>query len=127
MDWVVTATAPVGTLHEAFFDPVESGEDEVSPASFTVRGTDTEITGLDWADGNATLTLNPHVSLSGYTLDFIALDGSIPLSLPADNAVSNPDAATLAWPVPHQPWRPGDKLMLRIRQDSAPPPPTPTP
>ena len=123
----VRVTASSGTLHEAFFDPVESGEDEVSPASFSVGGTDTEITGLEWTDGNVTLTLNPHISLSGYTLDFIALDGSIPLSLPADNAVSNPDAATLAWPVPHQPWRPGDKLMLRIREDSAPPPPTPTP
>ena len=123
----VTVTGPAGTLHEAFFDPVESGEDEVSPAEFSVGGTATEIKGLEWADGNVTLTLNPHVSLSGYTLDFIALDGAASLTLPASNAVSNPHAATLAWPVLHQPWRPGDKLMLRIREDSTPPPPTPTP
>ena len=36
--WTVTVTAPGGTLHEAFFDPVESGENEVSPASFSVGG-----------------------------------------------------------------------------------------
>ncbi len=127
ISYEVTVEAPAGTLHEAFFDPVESGQDEVSPASFSVGGTATEIKGLEWADDIVTLTLNPHAPLSGYTLDFITLDGAASLTLPADNAVSNPHAATLAWPVPHQPWRPGDKLMLRIREDSAPPPPTPTP
>ena len=90
-------------------------------------GTFTAITGLEWSDGKVALSLDPVVSLDGYTLDFIELNGTASLILPASNAVSNPDAATLAWPVPHQPWHPGDKLMLRIREDSAPPPPTPTP
>ena len=114
-------------MHEAFFDPVESGQDEVSPAAFSVGGTATEITGLEWTDGKVTLSLDPYVSLDGYTLDFIELDGTASLILPASNADSNPDAGTLAWPVPDQPWQPGDKLMLRIRQNSTPPPPTPTP
>ena len=126
--YTVTVTAPAGALHEAFFDPTNNADhNPVYPASFTFNDTPTQITNLRWNDGVVTLTLNPHVSLSGYTLDFIALDGAASLTLPASNADSNPDAATLAWPVPDQPWRPGDKLMLRIRQDSAPPPPTPTP
>ncbi len=134
LDWVVTVTAPAGTLHEAFFDPVESGEDEVSPASFSVGGTDTEIKGLEWADGKVVLSLDPVVSLDGYTLDFIELDGTASLNLRGSDgigegaSISAPgDAGTLTWSVSDEPWEPGDKLMLRIREDSAPPPPTPTP
>ena len=130
----VTVTAPAGTLHEAFFDPVESGEDEVSPASFSVGGTFTAITGLEWTDGKVVLSLDPIVSLDGYTLDFIELDGTASLNLRGSDgidegaSISAPgDAGTLTWSVSDEPWEPGDKLMLRIREDSAPPPPTPTP
>ena len=123
----VTVTAPEGTVHEAFFDPTAAGTGDVSPASFTVNGTATEITGLTWSDGKVGLSLNPYVSLAGYTLDFIELDGTSSLNLPAADATDNPEAKTLTWPVPNQPWQPGDQLMLRIREDSAPPPPTHTP
>ena len=130
----VTVTAPPGTLHEAFFDPTAAGTGNVSPASFTVNGTATEITGLTWSDGKVGLSLNPYVSLAGYTLDFIELDGTGSLNLRGLDAfddgasISAPsDAGTLLWNVASQPWKNGDKLMLRIRVDSAPPPPTPTP
>ena len=125
----ITVTALEGTLHEAFFDPVESVEDEVSPASFSVGGTDTEITGLDWADGNVTLSLDPVVSLDGYTLDFIELDGMASLNLRGSDVVERSRAGdgsgTLKWAVADEPWEDGDKLMLRIREDGAAAPPAP--
>ena len=130
-NWTVTVTAPGGTLHEAFFDPVESGEDEVSPASFSVGGTDTEITGLEWADGKVVLSLDPVVSLDGYTLDFIELDGTASLNLRTSDAVersrSGDGSGALKWSVADEPWEDGDKLMLRIREDGAAAPPTPEP
>ncbi len=67
----VTAVAPAGTLHEAFFDPVAVGtavkadgsNGVLKPTSFTVGGTATEITSLDWANNQVVLTLGTHVSL----------------------------------------------------------------
>ena len=90
----VTVTAPAGTLHEAFFDPVtvdtavkaDASNGVLKPTSFTVGGISTEITGLEWANNKVVLTLSPHVSLSGYVLEFIALDGSVSLSLFTDSA-----------------------------------------
>ena len=61
----LTATAPAGTLHEAFFDPVEGGEDEVSPASFSVGGTDTEITGWNGRTGRWSCRLTLTLPLTG--------------------------------------------------------------
>ncbi len=125
----ITVTAPAGTLHEAFFDPVDGGEDEVSPASFSVGGTDTEIMGLEWADGKVALSLDPVVSLDGYTLDFIEVDGTASLNLRASDAVeqsrSKDGSGTLKWSVANEPWEDGDKLMLRIREDGAAAPPSP--
>ena len=116
-NWTITVTAPAGTLHEAFFDPVEGGEDQVSPAGFSVGGTDTEITGLEWAEGKVVLSLYPIVSPDGYTLDFIELDGSVSLSLRVEDATIDGATGTYSWPVADQPWANGDKLMLRIRED----------
>ena len=75
----VTVTAPSGTLHEAFFDPVTVGaavkadatNGVLKPTSFTVGGTATELTSLEWSSNQVVVTLDPHVSLSGYVLDFI--------------------------------------------------------
>ena len=88
---LVTAEAPAGTVHEAFFDPITVGtavkadgsNGVLKPTSFTVGGTATEITSLEWANNKVVLTLDAHVSLSGHVLDFIALDGSVSLSLSA--------------------------------------------
>ena len=133
-NWTLTVTAPGGTLHEAFFDPVtvgtavkaDSTNGVLKPTSFTVGGTATEITSLEGASNNVVLTLNPHVSLSGHVLDFIELDGSVSLSLFTDIATVDSTAGTYSWPVLTEPWEDGDKLMLRIREDFTPPT-SPTP
>ena len=64
------------------------------------------------------LTLDPHVSLGNHFLDFIELDGSVSLSLLTDGATVDSTAGTLIWPVEIQPWQTGDKLMLRIWEDT---------
>ena len=120
----VTVTAPSGTLHEAFFDPVtvgtsikaDSSNGVLKPTSFTVGGTATELTSLDWANNQVVLTLGTHVSLSGYVLEFIALDGTVSLSLFTDAATVDSTAGTYSWSMSSQPWEDGDKLMLRIRE-----------
>ena len=86
-------------MHEAFFDPVESGEDEVSPAAFSVGGTATEITGLEWTDGKVVLSLDPVVSLDGYTLDFIELDGTASLNLRGLDVVERSRSRGRVWDV----------------------------
>ena len=122
----VTATAPAGTLHEAFFDPVTVGtavkadgsNGVLKPTSFTVGSTSTEITSLEWSSNQVVLTLNPHVSLGSHVLDFIELDGSVSLSLSAADATVDNTAGAYSWSVTSQPWEDGDKLMLRIREES---------
>ncbi len=122
-NWTVTVTAPAGTLHEAFFDPVTVGtavkadvtNGVLKPTAFTVGGTATEITSLEWSNNQVVLTLGAHVSLSGQVLEFIALDGNIALSLPADNATADSTAGTYTWSMSSQPWQDGDKLILRLR------------
>ena len=138
--WVIelTVTAPSGTLHEAFFDPVAIGNavgadgtnGVLKPADFVLNGTNTTISSLKWESGTATMTLDPSTSLAGHAVDFIALDGSVSLTLSFDDATQS--GGTLTWSVASQPWRAGDLLMLRIRSANAiiPPPtatPTPTP
>ena len=132
---VVTVTAPEGTLHETMFDPVtlasgvgaDSSNGVLNPASFTVDGTSTSITGLKWDSGSVVLSLSPYSSLSGHKLDFIDLDGSVSLSLPASSATEDATAGTLTWSVSDQPWHDGDLLMLRIATLTVTPDPTPVP
>ena len=125
--WEVTAVAPAGTLHEAFFDPVADGAaiaaggslGALNPATFaTANGaTETTIRRIEWASNKATITLaNPPASLADHHAEFIALDGSLALRLDFDNASSaaTHDALALSWQVCAQPWQPGDLLMLRI-------------
>ena len=136
-DIYVTVTPPPGTLHEAFFDPVAlaSGVGAagslgvLEPDSFSVGGTDTTISGLRWDNGSVVLSLSPYTGLSGHKVDFIALDGSIALSLDTDSATGDSSAGTLAWAVESRPWQAGDLLMLRISEDDSGDKvnPTPTP
>ena len=120
----VTVTAPAGTLHEAFFDPVTVGtavkadgsNGVLKPTSFTVGSTSTELTSLEWSSNQVVLTLGTHVSLSGQVLDFIDLNGNVALSLFADDATVDSTAGTYLWSMSSQPWANGDKLMLRIRK-----------
>ena len=126
----ITISAPEGTLHEAFFDPVTDGNavaadstnGVLKPASFTdTNGATSTIQRIAWepgsgATGTVKMRLTPHTGIAGQVADFIALDGSVALSL--DVADAEVDAAndTLSWAVASQPWRSGDKLMLRIRE-----------
>ena len=98
---VVTVTAGEGTLAEAFFDP---GTDGDALSATTTIGT------VKWEAGTveAMLTLD----VTGHKLDFIALNGTVILSLDAADATDT--GSVLSWPVAAQPWEAGDKLMLRI-------------
>ena len=90
---------------------------QLNPASFTdANGDPASIHRISYDSGDVTITLTPHSAITGHTLDFIALDGSISLSLHTDDATLDPDSNTLTWSVSEQPWHSGDKLMLRISQ-----------
>ena len=116
---LVTVTAPAGTLAESFFDPYADGA--------AVTGTTTVGT-ISWQPPSAgsgqagRVTADLDIDATGHALDFIGLDGTTTLSLIVADATEG--AGTLTWAVPSQPWRAGDKLMLRVRRDDAP---TPTP
>ena len=131
---VVISTAPAGTLYEAFFDPVSIGaavgadgtNGVLRPTAFTIGGVSTTLQSLKWQGTSVALELGTAASLTGYALDFIALDGSVSLSLDASSATVS--GSTLTWTLATQPWQDGDKLMLRIRDvSSAPPTRTPEP
>ena len=121
-DHYLTVSAPAGTLHEAFFDPVTIGSavgadgsnGVLKPAGFTFGGTTTLISGLKWESGVVTMTLSPSVSLPGHRAEFIGLDGSVVLTLLFDDAQAQ--GGTLTWTVADKPWGVGDLLMLRIEE-----------
>ena len=122
-EWTVTVSAPSGTVHEAFFDPVAIGaavgadgtNGVLKPAAFTVGGASATITSLKYDDGAVTMGLSPSASLAGHAVDFIALDGSVTTTLSFDDATQSGGGA-LTWSVAAQPWNAGDKLMLRVRR-----------
>ena len=109
-EWFVHVTAPEGTLHEAFFDPVEIGSDVgadasgssgqagvLEPASFEVEGVGaTSIVRIAWESasagtgeaGRVRMEFSPSgPPLVGHHVDFIALDGSVALRLRVEDAV----------------------------------------
>ncbi len=123
LGFAVTVTAPAGTVHEALFDPAELSPGigfsptagTLTPAGFSVGGAATSIAGLKWERGAIVLALDPGVPLDGHSLEIIALDGAIVLSLPASSAAQDGSAGTLTWTAADRPWEVGDRLMLRIR------------
>ena len=125
----VNVTAPAGTVHEAFFDLAQDGKGVVAagdtvgvlePATFSdANGASVTIQRIAWEAeaggvGTVKLTLSPHNSIAGHTVGFIALDGSVPLSLSVAEAQADATTGTLTWKVQSQPWQSGDKLMLRV-------------
>lgn len=127
-NWTITVTAPENAVHETLFSPSSGGIGEVSAAEFQAGGATTTITGLGWQDGAVTLTLSQYIPLSGYALDFIALDGSVALRLNlAADAPPSAGRGSLTWPVAERPWQDGDPLMLRIREVESAPTPTAAP
>ena len=130
-DWTIPVEAPEGTLHEAFFDPVTDGaavaaddtNGVIKPASFTdAVGASAMIEWIEWESGTESesgtvkLELDPHTGIADHIVDFIALDGSVPLSLKVADATADAANDTLSWSVATQPWEDGDELMLRIRE-----------
>ena len=122
-EWAITVNAPDGTLHEAFFDPVTDGtavaadgtNGVLKPASFT--GTDratATVERIEWESGTVKLELSSDDALAGHVVDFIELDGTVSLSLHADQATVDAANDTLSWSVASQPWHDGDELMLRV-------------
>ena len=113
----------------AFFDPVtvgaavlaDSTNGVLKPAEFTdANGASATIEQVAWEagtgdSGTVKLKLSPHDGIAGHTLHFIALDGSLSLSLKVAEATVDGANDTLSWRVASQPWDDGDKLMLRIR------------
>ena len=124
----ITVTAPAGTLHEAFFDPVAIGEGFgadatngiLKPASFTpTGGSATTINGIGWEAEKVKVRLSPHTTLADKHIDFLALDASIALRLDFDDATvvtEQDNIKSLTWGVCKQPWKAGDLLMLRISE-----------
>ena len=131
--YTVTVTAPAGTLHEAFFDPIyatSSGEyradaslGTLKPAGYRKPGdtATTTIHSIAWKAQQATLTTSPGALPANHHVDFIELDGSVSLRLDVDTATTTTGGGkhTLSWRICRQPWHAGDKLMLRIAQSGA--------
>ena len=124
----VNVAAPIGTVHEALFDPVtlrqaqgrlpdvgaDSSNGKLEPAAFTdANGAAATIQRIEWAAG--TVKVSPHTGLAGHKLDFIELNGTVSLSLVVTDATVDSANDTLSWSVASQPWADGDKLMVRIR------------
>ncbi len=130
--WYVHVSAPAGTLHEAFFDPVvdtstsavgAGGENGVlKPASFTLDGVGaTTIERIEWESNSVEMELAPSAQLADHHIDFIALDGSVALRLDFDDATATTTeggGSALTWGVCRRPWQDGDLLMLRISESS---------
>ena len=132
MRWLIHVTAPEGTLHEAFFDPVldtsssavgaDGANGVLKPSAFAGSGgatatATTTIRSLTWKSGAVKMNVSPHTAINGHILDFIELDGTVSLSLRAADATADADNSTLSWTAPSQPWEEGDTLMLRIRKE----------
>ena len=109
---IVTVTASEGTLHETMFDPVtftggvgaSTDQGAISHRDFSVGGFSGSVSVLRWNNGKVVMRLDPFVSLAGYRLDFIELNGNAGLSLDASSATEDSAAKTLTWSVPTQPW-----------------------
>ena len=135
-DMTITATAPDGVIHEAFFDPAsleggavgaDASNGVLDPAGFAHDGAGVDIESIRWESGNVEVRLSPHTSLANHYADFIALDGTVSLRLGfADAAETGAgDSRALKWKICGQPWQDGDLLMLRISEESSGAPYTP--
>ena len=123
--WTINITAPEGTLHELFLDPVTVGTTVAAdgtngvlrPASFTdAKGASATIGSIRYESGTVKVEVTPDDALDDHIVDFIELDGTVFLSLEVADATVDSVNDTLGWTVAEQPWEDGDLLMLRIRE-----------
>ena len=121
----VVVTAPVGTLHEMFFDPVTVGSTVASdgtngvlkPPSFTdANGAAATINSISYESSTVKIGVSPDDALADQIVDIIELDGTVSLSLDVADATVDSANDTLSWTVESQPWDDGDQLMVRIRR-----------
>ena len=128
-DWTVTVTAPAGTVHEAFFDPVAIGagvgaDDSLgalTPTAFTVGATAATLQRLNWEAKQLELQLSAAVPLANHYLDVIALDGTVSLRLRLDDATTaaiTSGGQAWRWRACAAPWADGDQLMLRLHHSA---------
>ena len=127
-EMTMTVTAPEGTVHEAFFDPVVIGaavgadgsRGVLKPASFAAEGMGTtDIKRIRWESARVEMQIDPPGRPTGHHIDFIALDGTVVLRLDFDDAVDVVEEGrthALTWGVCERPWNDGDLLMLRISE-----------
>ena len=127
-EMTMTVTAPEGTVHEAFFDPVVIGaavgadgsRGVLKPASFAIEGVGTtDIKRIRWESARVEMQIDPPGRPTGHHIDFIALDGTVVLRLDFDDAVDVVEEGrtrALTWGVCERPWNDGDLLMLRISE-----------
>ena len=127
-EMTMTVTAPEGTVHEAFFDPVAIGaavgadgsRGVLKPASFAIEGVGTtDIKRIRWESARVEMQIDPPGRPTGHHIDFIALDGTVVLRLDFDDAVDVVEEGrtrALTWGVCERPWNDGDLLMLRISE-----------
>ncbi len=125
----VTVTAPAGTLHELFFDPVTLRQAQGRPSTVGANGTNgvlkpsafadasggaATISSISYEAGTVEVGVTPDGALAGHIVDFIELDGTVSLSLDVADATVDAANGTLSWSVSPQPWEDGDMLMVRI-------------
>ena len=114
----VAADASNGVLEPASFTDANGASATIQSVSYEPPSGGSGQSGADSESGTGTVAmkLTTHTGLANHALDFIALDGSVSLSLVADDATVDDANNTLSWTVTEQPWHGGDKLMLRIRK-----------
>ena len=114
----VAADASNGVLEPASFTDANGASATIQSVSYEPPSGGSGQSGGDSETGTGTVAikLTTHTGLANHALDFIALDGSVSLSLVADDATIDDANNTLSWTVAEQPWHDGDKLMVRIRK-----------
>ena len=130
LEFLVTVTAPTGTLHEAFFDPVAIGttigadgtNGVLKPNTFTASdSTTTTLRSIDYSGSNVRMLFSQTTGLSGKEVQFIMLDGTVGLTVPFSSARSERVAGKgilYSWKTCSAPWAAGEKIMIRIRNAS---------
>ena len=126
----VTVTAPSGTLHEAFFDPVAIGttigadgtNGVLKPNTFTASdSTTTTLHSIDYSGSSVRMLFSQTTGLSGKEVQFIMLDGTVGLTVPFSSATTEIVAGKgtrYSWKTCSAPWAAGEKVMIRIRDTS---------
>ena len=130
LEFLITVTAPTGTWHEAFFDPVAIGttigadgtNGVLKPNTFTASdSTTTTLRSIDYSGSNVRMLFSQTTGLSGKEVQFIMLDGTVGLTVPFSSATTETVASQgtrYSWKTCSAPWAAGEKVMIRIRNTS---------